>query len=217
MGPRAAIIFDFDGVLVDSIGLFFRLYRDVAAHWGRPFPPQTLEAFRDWYNPKWEENYRILGFAGYLREEAMAWVAERIDYSKIQLFPNVKDMLLRFHQHYPLGVASTTMDNLIIAVLEREGIAHLFDAVIGGGDEGSEKTSMVGEAWRQLGAPADKTIMVGDTSMDIMSARHWGLKSVGVTYGWMSVPRLQQVQPTVIVHDPTHLEAAIDQLLNDED
>jgi phosphoglycolate phosphatase len=217
MGPRAAIIFDFDGVLADSIGLYHRLYRQVAEHWGRPFPATTIEAFRDWYNPKWEENYRILGFTGFQREQAMQWVSERIDYSKVRLFPNVKDMVFRYAKLYPVAIASTTSDRKIRALLETEGIVDCFDIILGGGVDGSDKVTMVGEAWRQLGAPADRTVMVGDTSMDIMSARQWGLRSVGVTYGWMSAARLEPVRPTIMVHQPFLLETAINGLLADEE
>ncbi|HEY3999760.1 MAG TPA: HAD family hydrolase [Candidatus Xenobia bacterium] len=213
MPPSAAIIFDFDGVLADSIGLYYRLYRDVATEFQRSFPPESVGAFREWYNPRWEENYKRLGFSGYVREQAMKWVAERIDYGQVALFPGVKDMLQRLCQTYPLAIASTTSARKIKRVLEREGLTACFQVVIGGGDEGSDKVKMVGEAWRTLGAPPHRTPMVGDTSMDVLSARNWGLPCIAVTYGWMSRQRLESFGPTVLVDQWMDLEPSLVRLL----
>ncbi len=214
--PQKAVIFDFDGVLADSIGLYHRLYREVAEHYGRPFPPTTPEAFREWYNPKWEENYRALGFTGFLREEAMQWVSQRVDYAHVPLFPGSRDMIWRLAEKYPLGIASTTPSQKIRLVLERDGLSQAFHTIMGGGDEGSDKLKMVGEVWRLLGAPPQRTLMVGDTSMDVQSAHHWKLKSVGVTYGWMSRPRMEAARPTALVHQPARLEETIEDLLGDD-
>ena len=57
---------------------------------------------------------------------------------------------------------------------------------------------------REAGAAPEETVMVGDSGVDVLTARNAGLWSVGVTYGF-APQTLQQVPPDVLVDTPAEL------------
>ena len=61
---------------------------------------------------------------------------------------------------------------------------------------------------REAGAAPDETVMVGDSGVDVLTARNAGLWSVGVTYGFAPLT-LQQVPPDVLVDTPEELALAL--------
>ena len=69
---------------------------------------------------------------------------------------------------------------------------------------------------KEAGAAPEETVMVGDSQVDILTARNAGLWSVGVTYGF--APRtLAQVVPDVLVDSPAELAAALTKPALDRD
>jgi phosphoglycolate phosphatase len=61
---------------------------------------------------------------------------------------------------------------------------------------------------REAGATAEETVIVGDSEVDILTARNAGSWSVGVTYG-LAPQTLQQVPPDVLVDTPAELAQAL--------
>src|ERR1035441_5958343 len=57
---------------------------------------------------------------------------------------------------------------------------------------------------REAGAAPGETVMVGDSGVDVLTARNAGLWSVGVNYGFAPLT-LQQVPPDVLVDTPAEL------------
>ncbi|MHB2016978.1 MAG: HAD family hydrolase [Candidatus Xenobia bacterium] len=213
MSAAGAVIFDFDGCLADSVDLYHQLYAQCARAFGRPWPYDDREAFRRWYDARWEENYRNLGFSGQELQDAMQWLLERVSYDQVQFYPGLRDAVRRLAEAHPLAIASTTPAEHIEPVLNREGVRDCFVGIWGGGPDGSSKINLVGGAWQALGQPAGRTVMVGDTALDVETAHHWGLLSVGVTYGWMSPDRVEASRPTRVVSTPSQLHPVLSHLL----
>lgn len=206
-----AILLDFDGVLVDSATLYLDLYREACRRWNKTLPIDSVEEFRDWYNPRWEENYYEMGFSEEEFQEVLAWSAEHLDYMKAKLFPGVPETLRNLAAEYPLAVVSTTPSGLIQRRLAVEGLDGLL-ALIKGGDDGlSEKVEKIKDTLRQLGV--QDGVMVGDTPLDVEAGRENGLRTVAVTYGWCSHRRVHDSRPDVHIDEPAQLETAIREAL----
>jgi phosphoglycolate phosphatase len=57
---------------------------------------------------------------------------------------------------------------------------------------------------RETGFVADEALMIGDSSIDVLTGRNAGLWTCGVTYGF--APRsLQEVPPDVLIESPREL------------
>ncbi len=96
------------------------------------------------------------------------------------------------------------------AILAGLGLANCFFQIYGGNSFSTKKPDPFGAQTliREAGAAAEETAMVGDSEVDILTARNAGLWSVGVTYGF-SPQTLEQVPPDVLVDSPAELARAL--------
>jgi phosphoglycolate phosphatase len=95
-------------------------------------------------------------------------------------------------------------------ILAGLGLAGNFFQVYGGNSFETKKPDPLGAniLMKEAGIAPEATVMVGDSQVDILTARNAGLWSVGVTYGF--APRtLVEVVPDVLVDSPAELAAAL--------
>ncbi len=69
------------------------------------------------------------------------------------------------------------------------------------------------DTMHQLGVQAWQTVMVGDTSFDILTGKNAGTKTIGVSYGNHPVAQLQQAGADIIIDDFAELPQAVDRVL----
>ncbi len=95
-------------------------------------------------------------------------------------------------------------------ILAGLGLADRFVEVYGGNSFETKKPDPLGAnaLMREVGAAPDQTVMVGDSGVDVLTARNAGLWSVGVTYGFAPLT-LQQLPPDVLVDTPAELASAL--------
>lgn len=206
-----AVLLDFDGVLVDSTTLYLDLYREACRLWNHPLPIATVEDFRAWYNPRWEQNYYDMGFTEEEFQAVQEWALTALDYSRAALFPGVAEAVRSLAREHPLAIVSTTPSALIRARLAREGLEGEFRLVMGGDDGSSEKVEKIRQTLADLGAT--RGVMVGDTPLDVEAGRHHGLQTVAVTYGWCAHDRVHGSSPDRVIHHPGDLEPAVRELM----
>ena len=95
-------------------------------------------------------------------------------------------------------------------ILAGLGMGASFFQVYGGNSFETKTPDPLGAntLMREAGTDAEETVMVGDSQVDILTARNAGMWSVGVTYGF--APRtLEQVVPDVLVDSPAELAQAL--------
>lgn len=118
-----------------------------------------------------------------------------------------------------LAIASSKPQYLVEKVLERFEIGQYFDVIVGCIDEGKRDTKIevMEEALRQLFAktvskkkeaderdmtvvefPREQVLMVGDRVFDIEGAKHFGVDSLGVTYGYAKKGELEGAGATYL-------------------
>ena len=95
-------------------------------------------------------------------------------------------------------------------ILAGLGMAGNFFQVYGGNSFETKKPDPLGAntLMREAGVDAEETVMVGDSQVDILTARNAGMWSVGVTYGF-APQTLEQVVPDVLVDTPAELAQAL--------
>lgn len=203
-----ALLLDFDGLLCDSLTLYYDLYREACKKWNKTFPLSHPAEFRDWYDPRWEKNYFQMGFTPAELEEVQVWSAQTLDYANAVLYPGVAEALLEWSQHAVLAVVSTTPSALIRRRLAAEpGLLESFTMITGGDDNSSEKRLKVEYTLQSLGLK--EGVMAGDTPLDVDAGKRNGLATVGVTYGWVSPDRVRVAEPTKLVDRPEDLFQAV--------
>ena len=89
-----------------------------------------------------------------------------------------------------MGVCTNKLENLSVLLLEALGMSHYFGAVVGPDSIGIAKPDPrpFRETVRRLGLNAPRSIMVGDSETDILTARNAGVAVIGVPFGYTPRP-----------------------------
>lgn len=90
---------------------------------------------------------------------------------------------------------------------EEASLDSYFQHFTGGEDGSSAKREKVARTLEILGVR--QGVMVGDTPLDVDAGKFNGLKTVAVSYGWVSAARVRQAGPDIIVDRPEDLYQAV--------
>jgi HAD superfamily hydrolase (TIGR01509 family) len=136
-----AIIFDFDGILVDSEPLILKLIREMAAREGWHLSEE--EYFRNYLalddrgviEHLWRSHGRSLSVAR--RDGLLAWKTrayEKVIHDGLPPIPGAAEFVLSAAQHFPLAIASGSLRAEIEHLLQKLGLREKF-AVLATADD----------------------------------------------------------------------------------
>jgi phosphoglycolate phosphatase len=96
------------------------------------------------------------------------------------------------------------------AIVDALGMNEFFFEVYGGNSFATKKPDPLGakELMAQAGCAPSETVMIGDSSNDVLTARNAGLWSLGVTYGF-APQSLELTPPDILVDHPSELTAVL--------
>lgn len=133
----------------------------------------------------------------------------RLDYTT--LYPGVEPTLRDLHAGgVTLAVLTNKPVRISKAIVEGLGVADLFFEVLGGNSFEKKKPDPIGilHLLDRTGAADARTLMVGDSSVDIQTAVNAGVASCGVTYGFRP-ETLQSPTPTYLIDGFTELRGLV--------
>jgi HAD superfamily hydrolase (TIGR01509 family) len=180
--PEAAI-FDWDGTIVDTMGLIYKANVVVLRHHGIEL---TRASFRERYTPDWRKAYADLGVPESLWDEtARQWSAE-ISRGRPRALPWARGGLRRLRQHgVRLGLVTASMRAVVEPNLARLNLAGVFATTWCADDVDRAKPhpEALLRALDVLGVPASRSVYVGDTLTDLEMAQAAGAEfaAVGAT------------------------------------
>jgi len=185
------LIFDLDGTLIDSKLDLAHAVNATRAHMGMP----ALEHERVY---SYVGNGAPVLIRRALGEEATELQVEEaleffLEYYRehpldfTRLYPGVRESLERLGQAgKQMAVLTNKPVRISRAILDGLGVQDFFFRIYGGNSFEFKKPHPVGvEAlMRETGVGRDATLMVGDSSVDVETARNAGIACCGVTYGF---------------------------------
>jgi HAD superfamily hydrolase (TIGR01549 family) len=179
-----AVLFDWDGTLVDTISHMYEATHLVFAEYGRAV---TFEAYRQHFAPDWKLLYRRLDVPDHMVEEmGRRWWEIYRGHAEADLLPGVADAL---HRLADAGIALALVTGgyrfNVAPQLERHGLAGLLPVRIYGDDMSVAKPdpAPLRAALAELGL-ADmpgETAYLGDALDDVRMACAVGARPVGIT------------------------------------
>jgi phosphoglycolate phosphatase len=205
------VVFDWDGTLFDSTRLIARCIQAACADVGTTVPSDRdasyviglglVDALRHAAPALAPERYRELG-----ERYRHHYVAHQDD---IVLFDGTLEMLRALKQrNHGLGVATGKTRRGLDDALRRSGLSDLFDATRTADETaGKPDPRMLQELMRELGATPARTLMVGDTTHDLLLAANAGCASVAVSFGAHEPEALVELAPLHIAHSTAELDA----------
>ncbi len=207
-----AVLFDWDGVLIDSTDMYYQLYCQLVQKFNKHLPISSLAEFKDWYDPTWENNYFAMGFTAADLPIIADFIHQGVDYAPLQLYPGVKTALASLHRDFRIAIVSTTPREIISERLKADNLQNCIDFITGN-DGVSEKISKIAHTLQILNCR--EAVMIGDTPLDISSGQANGLPTIGAAYGWVAAERVRRANPSLTIDSSLQLENAVRTLLND--
>jgi phosphoglycolate phosphatase len=208
------VIFDLDGTLIDSRLDLAHSVNATRAHAGLgPIDPEVVYSYvgngapalirRALPGADEAEIAHALGyFIEYYRDHALDNTA---------LYPGVRESLIRMHENgAKLAVLTNKPVRISLRILHGLGISGLFFQVYGGNSFEFKKPHPVGietlrgEANAAAGFPVS-TWMVGDSAVDVQTARNAGVPSCGVLWGFQP-ETLREYPPDLLIGSMKELE-----------
>ena len=118
-----------------------------------------------------------------------------------RLYPGVREALDKLRD---AGVKMSVLTNKPVrisqAILDGLGVGLHFFRVYGGNSFEQKKPNRVGvdKLIEEAGVPRERAMMVGDSSVDVRTARNAGIRAAGVSYGFQP-ESLDEEPPDVLV------------------
>ena len=127
----------------------------------------------------------------------------------IPLFEGAKETIEELHQAgYALGVATGKNVAGLNRALDTTGMKRYFHATRTAEQTFSKPNpAMLFELMEELAVSAERTLMVGDTTHDVLLAQNAGVDVVAVSFGAHPEEQLLELEPLALVHDFAELRA----------
>jgi phosphoglycolate phosphatase len=203
----ALILFDFDGVLADTLDDMLNFAHAVCIELGfdRIPTPADLDVLE---TMSFVEYGKQLGIppqlAGEFASRCLKLFIEKPYPPKI--FVGMVQVIEQLSAHHTLAIVTGNTTHAVENFL-RENNIHQFVGAIFAVDQPGSKVEKIQKATRQLATDHDAVYYVGDAVSDIHAARQAAVKSVAVSWGHQSLSRLVNIQPDHIVRTPQEIIA----------
>lgn len=179
------VVFDMDGVLVESEHLWEEGWTAFAASRGVTWTATQTRAVQGMSAPEWAAY--LAEFAG----EPDAGLVERavvddmitaLDTGRIELLPGAREMVTDAADRVPVALASSAARRLIDAVLDRHGLTERFTATVSSAEvpRGKPSPDVYLAAAGKLGVDPRRCLAVEDSSNGLRAASAAGMTVVAI-------------------------------------
>jgi phosphoglycolate phosphatase len=202
-----AVLFDLDGVLVDSRTAFARSMNAALAAHG--LPEREAAELHPYLGPPLHRTFASLGARqedvdGLVMSYRARYRATAVQESAV--FPGMAEALERLAGSMPLVVATSKSQALAEPLLQQLGLLQFFGAVHGPSLMARDESKSLTIARALEGLPhARRPVMIGDRKFDVLGARAHDLPCVGVLWGIGDERELREAGAVALVDEPADL------------
>ena len=199
------ILFDFDGVLADTLEDMLDFAREACKQLGLPRnpTPADLGALE---TMSFAEYGRQLRLPSQNIDEFVILCLQRFN-QRLQpprIFDGMKQVVVEAAKSNTIAIITGNTKPVVEMFLKEHGLQKYIRLVIGIEQKGT-KPEKIGQALSVLAQPEDVAYMVGDAVSDIRAAREADIKSIAVSWGHQDKSRLLVAKPDYLVESPQEL------------
>lgn len=196
-----AVLFDFDGVIVDTFETTFELAK-------QSNPNFTIDDFRDLLNG----NIVSLEKDKFTKEQLDTFYSKLENFTKdILLEKKVKKELLNLKQQFQLFCVTSNLKSIVERTIEDSDLGRLFEEILCR-DFKACKKEKIEYILDKYNLQQDEVVFVTDTLGDIREAKQAGILTIAVDFGFHEKERLEKGAPYKIVSSFKAIRKEIDKL-----
>jgi HAD superfamily hydrolase (TIGR01509 family) len=180
-----AVVFDLDGVLLDSEQVWDEAREQLAKERGGRWHPQAQRDMMGMSSTEWSRYmYETIGLPeppGEINREVVERLAA-IYREHLPAIPGSREAVERLAARWPLGLASSSNRELIDLALKLLGVKHLFAATVSSEEvaRGKPAPDVYLEAARRLGVEPTHAAAVEDSNNGILAAKAAGMRVLAI-------------------------------------
>jgi HAD superfamily hydrolase (TIGR01509 family) len=180
-----AVVFDLDGVLVDSEQVWDAARRDVVARHGGTWKDSATRDMLGMSSPEWSRYVVDELHVELTPEQVNAQVVDamlELYRRELPLLPGAREAVRRLADDFALGLASSSNREVIDLVLDQMGVTGCFAASVSSEEVGRGKPApdVYLEAARRLGVPPDGCTAIEDSENGLRSAHAAGMRVIAI-------------------------------------
>jgi phosphoglycolate phosphatase len=184
-----ALIFDLDGTLIDSKQDLIHSVNAMLRELGRgELPPETISGYIGHGAPQLVARALGNGCTEEQRQQALQFFLSYYEEHKMDTtcaYPGVPETLEKLAS-MPMAVLTNKPVRISVRILEAMGLSKYFQAIYGGNSFQTKKPDPLGATTilRELSAEPREALLVGDSEVDVQTARNAGTLAAAVNYGF---------------------------------
>jgi HAD superfamily hydrolase (TIGR01509 family) len=179
-----AVVFDMDGVLVDTEHLWDEVREALTDEWGGRYTPEAQEAMMGMSSPEWSRYlHEVVGLREppeVINAEVVRRMLERYEMD-LPVVPGAVEAVRRLaREGYRLAVASSSNRELIDGVLRRLELSELFEVTVSSEEvaRGKPAPDVYLETAHRLGLPPGRCAAIEDSASGIRAAHAAGMRVI---------------------------------------
>lgn len=198
------MLFDYDGVIADSVDYLLDLCVQAQSSLGSGRPP-VRDDLRTIESLTFHDLGRLIG----MPEEHVMTYAERVlALQKRQWpvvpFPGMVEVLSALAEAHTVAVITASQGEIVSASLRKYGLGGAIAGVLGG-DLGIGKAERITSLQTRYAYSSRDTLMTGDAISDIREGKRAGVRTAAVAWGYQDLALLAGENPDFVVRQPRDL------------
>src|SRR4051794_33788994 len=180
-----AVVFDLDGILVQSEELWDEARRSLTASHGIAWPDDATDAMMGMSSKEWSRYVHDEVGVPDSPEEINRYVLARLEEryrSDLPWIPGAQDAVRRIGARWPLGLATSSNREIVGIVVEVGGFSSLMKGTVSSEEVAAGKPSpdVYLEATGGLGVPASRTAAIEDSTNGLLAAAAAGMRVTAI-------------------------------------
>ena len=196
-------LFDFDGVLVDSLDVYEKTVTDCLQKINQPLT-RGREEFLELFEGNFYESLVKRGVDLDKFMESSVNILAEVDYNKMKPFGAMRPVLDELKKNHPLIVISSNDSPTIQEALLLYNFNGIFQEILGSDFMFSKKEKILYAA-KKYQTTLQDIYYIGDTTGDIKEGKQARIKTVGITWGWHSREKMAAAKPDYLFDTPQEL------------
>jgi phosphoglycolate phosphatase len=187
--PVRALIFDLDGTLIDSRHDLIHSVNAMLRELGRKeLAEETISGYIGHGAPRLVERALGNGTPEQEKQQALEFFLRYYEAHKMDTthaYPGVGETLEQLAS-VPMAVLTNKPVRMSVRILDALGLSNYFRVIYGGNSFETKKPDPLGASTilRELGTEPQDALMVGDSEVDVQTARNAGTLAASVNYGF---------------------------------
>jgi len=205
MNTDKCVIFDFDGVIVDSFDAAYEAAREIRQ-------ATTVEEYKSLFDGNVFAMLQKAKFAGkFMANPDEFFEKARKHANKLKFFPEMTKEVKELANKYPLYIISSNLSEIITQIMTHEDLNDCFKEILCAEFHKSKefKFKYLFKKYKK-----ENCVFVTDTLGDLKEAHKVGLQNtIAVTWGFHEVERLKKGKPKILLNEQERLNETVYSLL----